>query len=70
MTLRGRRRFIVPRGSHVNGNAIKLILLVIIGAWLGGAAPAPVEVDVTMVDYRFVPDHLSLRHGVHYACIW
>jgi uncharacterized cupredoxin-like copper-binding protein len=71
MTLRGRRRFIVPWGSHVNGNAIKRILFVIVpllvmGAWLTRGAPAPVEVDVTMVDYRFVPDHLSFQHGVHY----
>ena len=61
----------MPWGSHVNGNAIKrilfvIMLLVIMGAWLSGATPAPVEVDVTMVDYRFVPDHLSFQHGVHY----
>jgi uncharacterized cupredoxin-like copper-binding protein len=62
----GRRRLIVPRSSRVTGNATRLALLVVIGAWLGGAARAPVEVDVTMVDYRFVPDHLSFQHGVHY----
>jgi uncharacterized cupredoxin-like copper-binding protein len=66
MTLRGRRRVHCALGQSVDGNAIKLILIVIMGAWLGGAAPAPLEVDVTMVDYRFVPDHLSLQHGVHY----
>jgi uncharacterized cupredoxin-like copper-binding protein len=66
MTLRGRRRLIVSWSDHVTGNAIKLALLVVIGTCLGGAAPAPVEVDVTMVDYRFVPDHLSFQHGVHY----
>ena len=65
MTLRGARA-VLPRGSHVTKNAIRLALLVVIGAWLGGAAPAPVEVDVTMVDYRFVPDHLSFQHGTHY----
>lgn len=31
-----------------------------------GAAPKPVEVTVIMVDYRFEPDHLTFRHGVHY----
>jgi uncharacterized cupredoxin-like copper-binding protein len=66
MTLRGRKRLIVPWSSHVTGNAVRLALLAVIGAWLGGAAAAPVEVDVTMVDYRFVPDHLSFQHGVHY----
>jgi len=71
MTLRDAQAAHCPWGSHVNGNAVKrilfvIMLLVIMGAWLSGAAPAPVEVDVTMVDYRFVPDHLSFQHGVHY----
>jgi len=57
---------VLPRDSHVTKNAIRLALLVVIGACLGGAALAPVEVDVTMVDYRFVPDHLSFQHGAHY----
>ncbi|MGH6670879.1 MAG: cupredoxin domain-containing protein [Xanthobacteraceae bacterium] len=30
------------------------------------AASLPVEVDVVMVDYRFVPNHLTFQHGVHY----
>ena len=30
------------------------------------AAPAPVRMDVTMVDYRFSPDRLIFEHGVHY----
>jgi uncharacterized cupredoxin-like copper-binding protein len=33
---------------------------------VAAAAPKPVEVDVVMVDYRFVPDHLTFQHGVHY----
>lgn len=33
---------------------------------LGAAAPDPVTVNVTMIDYKFVPDHLTLRHGVAY----
>src|SRR5262249_2170322 len=24
------------------------------------------RIDVTMIDYSFVPDHLTLEHGVHY----
>jgi uncharacterized cupredoxin-like copper-binding protein len=66
MTLRGRRRLIVPRSGYVTGNVIKRAMLVVVGVCLGGAAAAPVEVDLTMVDYRFVPDHLSFHHGVHY----
>jgi uncharacterized cupredoxin-like copper-binding protein len=30
------------------------------------AAPKPVEMDVTVVDYSFVPDHLAFKHGVRY----
>jgi len=47
-------------------SVIKLALLVVIGLCLGGAAPEAVEIDVTMVDYRFVPDHLNFQHGGHY----
>jgi uncharacterized cupredoxin-like copper-binding protein len=50
----------------VDRSAIKLALLIVIGLCLGGAASEPVEIDVTMIDYRFVPNHLSLKHGVHY----
>ena len=50
----------------MTGNAIKFAMFLVIGACLADAAPAPVEVDVTMEDYRFVPDHLSFHHGVHY----
>jgi uncharacterized cupredoxin-like copper-binding protein len=28
--------------------------------------PEPVSVEVVMVDYRFIPDHLTFQHGVHY----
>lgn len=37
-----------------------------LGLGLGAAAPDPVAVNVTMIDYKFVPDHLILQHGVHY----
>ena len=33
---------------------------------LGAAAPEPVTVNVTMIDYKFEPDHLTFQHGVHY----
>jgi hypothetical protein len=45
----------------VDRNAIKLALLIVVGLCLGGAASEPVEIDVTMIDYRFVPNHLSLK---------
>ena len=57
----------------MNENATKLALLavlatllVVLGICLGVAAPQPVEIDVTMIDYRFVPDHLSFQRGVRY----
>jgi len=37
-----------------------------IGLLLGGAATEPKTVTVTMIDYRFQPDHLAFQHGVHY----
>jgi uncharacterized cupredoxin-like copper-binding protein len=36
---------------------------------LAGAAASPSAtqtIDVTMVDYRFMPDHLIFKHDVHY----
>jgi uncharacterized cupredoxin-like copper-binding protein len=38
----------------------------ILVASTAGAAPKPVEIDVVMVDYRFVPDHLIFQHDVYY----
>lgn len=35
-------------------------------ASMAEAAPKPVQVDVIMIDYRFVPDHLTFQHDVHY----
>ena len=37
-----------------------------LGFGLGAAAPDPVTVNVTMIDYKFVPDHLTLQQGTHY----
>ncbi len=47
-------------------NVAKLCLLTMLGMCCGAAAPDTVTIDVTMVDYKFVPDHLTLQHGVHY----
>jgi uncharacterized cupredoxin-like copper-binding protein len=35
-------------------------------ASMAAAASKPVRLDVVMVDYRFIPDQLVLRHGVPY----
>jgi uncharacterized cupredoxin-like copper-binding protein len=37
--------------------------------WLLAAAvsgPEPVVIDVVMLDYRFIPDHLTFQHGTYY----
>lgn len=48
-------------------NAAKVFLLAAVGFLLGAAtAAAPVTVEVTMIDYRFVPDHVTFQHDVHY----
>src|SRR5690242_3904353 len=41
-------------------------LLIALAGLCCAAAPAPVRMDVTMVDYRFSPDRLTFEHGVHY----
>ena len=40
----------------------------LVGLVLGGAAPQaqPVVLTITMIDYKFVPDHLIFQHDVHY----
>jgi uncharacterized cupredoxin-like copper-binding protein len=30
------------------------------------AAPEPIQVNVTLVEYQFSPDHLTFEHAVHY----
>jgi hypothetical protein len=62
----GARSVRVPRGGHVSENRIKFALLVAFGTGFSGVAAEPVEIDVTVIDYRFVPDRLSFQHGVHY----
>ncbi len=44
----------------------QLCLSTMFALCLGAAAPAPVTLNVTMIDYKFVPDHLTFKHGVHY----
>lgn len=53
------------RRARVTGRVVALLAL-LLAASLAGAATKPVEVDVVMVDYQFVPDHLTFEHGVYY----
>jgi uncharacterized cupredoxin-like copper-binding protein len=43
-------------------------LLAIIGLFVGAAAPQsePVVLNLVMIDYKFVPDHITFKHGVQY----
>jgi uncharacterized cupredoxin-like copper-binding protein len=41
-------------------------LLTRLGLGLSAAAPDTVTTNVTMIDYKFVPDHLTFQQGVHY----
>jgi uncharacterized cupredoxin-like copper-binding protein len=43
-------------------------LLLALVALFGDAAakPTPVLLQVVLIDYRFVPDHLTFEHGVYY----
>jgi uncharacterized cupredoxin-like copper-binding protein len=41
-------------------------LVMTLGVCPGTAAPDPVAMNVTMIDYKFVPDHLTFQHDVYY----
>jgi uncharacterized cupredoxin-like copper-binding protein len=45
---------------------LQCALLLVLAGLCCGAAPEPVRIEVTMEDYRFSPDHLTVEHGVHY----
>jgi uncharacterized cupredoxin-like copper-binding protein len=53
-------------GKAVMLRTVALCLLTVFALCLGAAAPDPVTVTVTMIDYKFEPDHLTFKHGVHY----
>ena len=46
--------------------AAALFLLLALGALVDAAPADPSTVSVTMIDYKFEPDHLVFQHGVHY----
>jgi uncharacterized cupredoxin-like copper-binding protein len=49
-------------------NLATACLLVVAGLpAVAAASPSePQTVNLTMIDYRFIPDHLIFEHGVHY----
>jgi uncharacterized cupredoxin-like copper-binding protein len=47
-------------------NVAKYGLLTMLGIALSAAAPPAETLNIVMVDYRFMPDHLTFRHNVHY----
>jgi uncharacterized cupredoxin-like copper-binding protein len=47
-------------------NAATLGVLAALAMLFGAAAPDPVTIGVTMIDYEFVPDHLTFQHDVLY----
>jgi uncharacterized cupredoxin-like copper-binding protein len=56
----------LPGKAVMKRNVAKLYLLTMLALCLGAVAPDPMTMNVTMIDYEFVPDHLTFRHGVHY----
>jgi len=50
----------------MNRTVARLCLLMTLAVCLGAAGPDPVTLNVMMIDYKFVPDHLTLRHDVLY----
>ena len=50
----------------MNLNAVKCVSLVIGALSCCAATPAPVRINVTLIDYSFVPDHLTLEHDIRY----
>jgi uncharacterized cupredoxin-like copper-binding protein len=51
-------------------NPATILALTLMGIFLGAPAsrsePQPVEFDLVMLEYKFVPNHLTFKHDVHY----
>jgi uncharacterized cupredoxin-like copper-binding protein len=41
-------------------------MLAMLGVPCGAAAPEAITLDLFMIDYKFVPDHLTFQHDMHY----
>jgi uncharacterized cupredoxin-like copper-binding protein len=55
-----------PGKAVIIRSAAQLGLLATLALGLCAAAPDLVTLNVTMIEYQFVPDHLTFKHGVHY----
>jgi uncharacterized cupredoxin-like copper-binding protein len=53
------------RRTYTVGRLFMLFAL-LLAVSMAGAASKPVKVSVTMIDYLFVPDHLTFQHDVPY----
>jgi uncharacterized cupredoxin-like copper-binding protein len=53
------------RQAHAIGR-LCVSFAIVFAASIAAAAPKPVKVEVIMLDYRFVPDHLTFTHDVYY----
>jgi uncharacterized cupredoxin-like copper-binding protein len=51
-------------------NLATALALTIMGIFLDAPAsqsePQPVKIDLVMIDYKFMPNHLTFKHDVHY----
>jgi uncharacterized cupredoxin-like copper-binding protein len=51
-------------------NLTKAAVLALLGAVTAASAvrsaPQTIKLDLFMIDYRFIPDHLTFQHDVHY----
>jgi uncharacterized cupredoxin-like copper-binding protein len=54
----------VPR--NLATYAVALTAVICFDVFASYAEPRPVTLSVSLIDDRFVPDHLVFRHGVHY----
>lgn len=44
----------------------RIIPLLLLGLFFSAAAPETESLNLVMVDDRFVPDHITFKHDVHY----
>jgi uncharacterized cupredoxin-like copper-binding protein len=56
----------LPGKAVIIRSAAQLGLLATLALGLCAAAPDLVTLNVTMIEYQFVPDHLTFKLGVHY----
>jgi len=63
----GARTANMQRGSAAMIRSVATLgLLAMLGLLLGAAAPEAITLDLFMIDYKFVPDHLTFQHDVRY----